>query len=502
MTTALPIQLEPRTDETWHSFLTRTAAAHDCTVSTLALHLGVRDAHGNWPAYYGIKVAGDWAGRASAVLGLTVPDLRAMHLEALDQVALDLRPLGGQPGIQTTRRAAHASWVHLSGSSYCPRCLAEDPSWRLSWRLPWTTVCLHHQLLLVSACPDCGGIAGRNNRYNASVPARTALTPDGRLCEQPRTGTAVACAADLSQARAAVATTAARGRAELLASIIGGNRGTVVGTSYTALQTLQAWRHAIGLARHFEVADTDWGRLHRWGTPPRDPAVVDQLLAAAEPLVTAPDPGAAADVLDRWCSSAGIRSPNVDTFRRASLPSAGLQPVIDTLVRRNGRAHVLAQRRLSIEVVADMQHWTCDDVPQLVWSCALPPHLRTSRKPDQLILRTVVALIVARLRSGATDWATTAALLGLPSRRARGWTRHSFSSAHGPDLKGELIAAAHALARRLAEQPARGAWTDRPVLAGNGLSMFANAQTPTCRNDIPGGWCPCAAAATKETRNQ
>lgn len=502
MTTALPIQLEPRPDETWHSFLTRTAAVHDCTVSTLALHLGVRDTHGNWPAYYGIKVAGDWASRASVVLGRTVPDLRAMHLEVFDQVALDLRPLAGRPGIQTTRRAAQASWVHLSGSSYCPQCLAEDRSWRLSWRLPWTTVCRRHQVLLVSACPDCGGVPGRSHRYNGSAPARTAIGPDGRRCEQPRPGAAGVCTGDLSQAPGVAATTAARGRAELLASIIATKRGVVIGTSYTALQTLQGWRHAIGLARHFGVADTDWGRLHRWGTPPRDPAVVDQLLAAAEPLVTAPQPDAAADVLDRWCASAGIRSPHADTFRRASLSSAGLQPAIATLVRRNGRVHVLAQRRLSVDVVADMEHWTCEDVPQLVWPCALPPRLRTSRKPDQLILRAVVALILARLRSGATDWATTAVLLGLPAGRARGWTRHSFSSAHGPDLKGQLIAAAHALARTLAEQPDRGTWADRPVLAGNGLTIFTKAQAPACRNDIPDAWCPCASVAATETRNQ
>ncbi|WP_340537875.1 hypothetical protein [Nocardioides sp. GXZ039] len=301
---------------------------------------------------------------------------------------------------------------------------------------------------------------------------------------------------------AVAATAAARGRARLLATIIDRNRGVVVGTSYTALQSIQAWRHAIGLARHFGAVDTGWGRLHRWGTPPRDPAAVDQLLAAAAPLVTAPDPDAAADVLNRWCASAGIRSPHADTFRRASLSSAGLQPVIDTLVRRNGRAHVLAQRRLPIEVVADMQHWTCDDVPQLVWPCALPLRLRASRKPDRLILRAVVALILVRLRSGAPDWATTAALLGLPSQRACGWTRHSFSSAHGPELKGLLIAAAHALARRLAEQPAGGTWADRPALAGNGLTIFASAQTPACCNDSPGRWCPCSGVATTEVTDQ
>lgn len=490
----LPLALEPDPNETWHSYLVRRAAQHGCTVAALATNLGIRDTAGRWPAYYGIRVDDAWASPAAARLSLTVEQIRAMHLEAFDQRAVDLTDLDGAPGIATTRLVAHRLWIRLAGSAYCPQCVA-DGMWRVTWRLPWATVCPRHHTFLLALCPRCRGIPGTANTLHGSAPSRAEATPDGRLCERPaRSSPGKVCAFDLSTAAAPAADLPAVRRAELITEIITSGHGTVAGRPTPALEALRGWQHAICLARHFGRApEARWGSTHRWATPPADPREMDQLLAAAEPLVCAPDAATAADHFERWCWQAGHRTVNADTFARASKGSAALEPVIGALLRRRGRAHVLAQRRLDLDQVADLERWHADDVPQLVWACALPKTLQRSTKPDQLILRAVVAMILARIQTGATDWVTAGAFLGLPAHGSRQWTRYAFSSRHG-DLKDALIAAAHRLVPLLSRQPNGGMHAARPAVSGVGLAALAHAQAPECaRADPSATWCPCSS---------
>ncbi|NKQ57335.1 LysR family transcriptional regulator [Amycolatopsis sp. K13G38] len=47
-------------------------------------------------------------------------------------------------------------WRGLTGSRFCPRCLAENGNrWMLSWRLAWSFACTRHHILLRDTCPAC-----------------------------------------------------------------------------------------------------------------------------------------------------------------------------------------------------------------------------------------------------------------------------------------------------------------------------------------------------------
>jgi hypothetical protein len=282
-----------------------------------------------------------------------------------------------------------------------------------------------------------------------------------------------------------------------MAELVSGQRSPVAGVERTSLQALRAWQSAIGIAVRLGAVDAgDWGRTHRWANPPRDPDLVDRLLESVEPLVNAKEPESAADVLEGWLRSAGIGSPNANTFSRITQPSAALQPVIEEILSRRGRAHTLIQRRLVGQdgLALDQRGWGVDDVPQLVWPCALPEHLRHSTKPDQRILRAVVSMVLVRMCTDAKDWVEAGAALGFPPDKSRNWSRYAFAGRWG--LKGLLLERAELLGTHLARQPMQSHWSRRPRLVGNGLSAARRAQQPGCNREAKDNhWCPCAQSS-------
>ena len=97
------------------------------------------------------------------------------------------------PGMRRTPRW----WRQLSGSRYCPRCLAANGGrWMLAWRIPWAFACTGCQVLLADTCPDCGRRHRRTRTGQPRQPGRCDLTglplPPWR---PPRGGTA-ACTSD------------------------------------------------------------------------------------------------------------------------------------------------------------------------------------------------------------------------------------------------------------------------------------------------------------------
>lgn len=494
MNAPLPLPLQPGPDETWHSYLTRRAAQHHCTLAVLADHLSLREPQGRWPAYYGITITDSQANHSAHLLGLTPPQVHAMHLANYDQVAFDLAGLTASTGgIAQTRATAHASWIWLSGSTYCPTCLADSGgAWRRSWRLPWITTCLTHQCALIGACPRCGAVPGLGNQFHTSAPTRLQTPPDGTAC-QHREGRDI-CGTTLTHTTTTPATQERLRRTHQMQALTHGARGTVAGASHTPLATLRAWQAAIGWVTSHGLVDTrGWGRTHRWSNPPRDPDLTDTLLRTVEPLMNAPTLDEAAQVLHGWCRQAGIRTPDAHTFTRSTQPAAALQPVIDTLLARHGRAHTRLQR-LTHPNGQPLIHpgWDLDDIPQTAWPCALPPHLRGSTRPHELVLRAVMAMMVARIRTGHPDWAAAGADIGIPARHARCWTR--YVCAEKWHIKQPLVQAAADLAPHLPRQPQPHSWGDRGPVAGHGPSALRQAQQPGCRREDPAtAWCPCTA---------
>lgn len=496
---AIPLRVEPLEDEAWHSYLVRTAVHNQCSLAELARHIGLSEAKGRWPGYHGVVLGADRAAVVSKALGLTAQEIQRMQLAHYDQLALDVRGLAAGEGIAGTRATVQSAWVWMAGSAFCPLCLSEtDGAWRLSWRLPWITTCLIHGVHLVGRCATCGAVPGLGNQFHTSAPTRLRVAPDGRRCPHPQPQ-GDTCGADLSAINRVAAETARLTRTQHFIALAAGERGLVAGADYTSLQTLRAWQSAIGIATRLGVVDSaGWGRTHRWANPPRDPDLVDRLLAAVQPLVGAATTEEAADVLSDWCDRAGIRSPHADTFAKITQSSAALQPVIDELLRRHGRAHTLIQRRLTRPDGSGVAgaNWDMDDLPQLVWPCALPSSLQQHKRPDQRILRAAIALILARWRNNSADWAAAGALLGMPPTKARTWTRYAFSDRWG--LKASLLHAAEHLQALLPEQIDRHAWRDRPTLQGHGLVALCWAQQPSCRlQDPTSPWCPCTATISR-----
>ena len=136
----------------------------------------------------------------------------------------------------------------------------------------------------------------------------------------------------------------------------------------------------------------------------------------------------------------------------------------------------------------DATTWGADDIPQLVWPCALPDDLRESTRPDQRILRAVVSMILVRMCSDAKDWVEAGAALGFPPDKSRNWTRYVFAARWA--LKADLVAAAEHVVRRLPHQPRVTTWHVRGEVNGFGANGLAGAQSPACGHST-GSWCPC-----------
>ncbi|WP_255506077.1 TniQ family protein [Mycolicibacterium sp. 018/SC-01/001] len=90
------------------------------------------------------------------------------HLEAQRMT------LAGLMCVRAGARLPHS--IHLPGSRFCPKCLAQrDGRWRTWWWLRWGFACVDHACLLVSDCPACG----RNQRVR---PHPREVIPNPSLC--------------------------------------------------------------------------------------------------------------------------------------------------------------------------------------------------------------------------------------------------------------------------------------------------------------------------------
>lgn len=486
----LPLALEPAPGEALVSYLTRRAAQHGCTLATLGDHIGLRQ-RGYWPGLLGVRIDSGLAGHVADPLGLHPGAVRTMHLSRYDQQAFDLTGLTHRSDLPAIRAVSTRHWVRLSGSSFCPPCLTTDGAWQVRWRLPWSTTCPDHDVFLVRHCPSCRHVPGTNNRLRGSAPARVDAPTDTRLCLYPVDGDV--CGTDLTTAPTQRAPKAALDRDKAFTTVFETGRGTVAGADQTALRTVRAWQSAIGLALHLGVTTVPGWGAHRGSEPPPDPVTMHRLLTVTAPVIDAVTVPEAAEVVSGWCTQAGVQSPDAHTFARGMQSAAALTPIADHVLATTGRAHTRLRRMSDL----DGQHripvleYDLDDIPQLVWPCALPEHLQGSTRPDVLILRAVVSMILVRMH-GTRTWAEAGTPLGLPATKARGWARYAFATPFGH--RQALLEAARATAPLLSSQPHRHAWAQRPPITGNGLTAFAAAQNSACRrSDLGASWCPCPA---------
>jgi hypothetical protein len=192
---AIPVRLPPLPGEALDSWLEAYADL---------LHVSVRDifdfAGVDWGRVNGDQRTGKpWLCRLdepdlaalSAATGVPAATLAGMTLARYQGTGL--AEATAPPGMRRTPRW----WRQLSGSRYCPRCLAFNGGrWMLAWRIPWAFACAGCQVLLADTCPDCGRRHQRTRTGQPRQPGCCDLTglplPPFR---QPRGGT-FSCTSD------------------------------------------------------------------------------------------------------------------------------------------------------------------------------------------------------------------------------------------------------------------------------------------------------------------
>lgn len=495
-TPGVAIRVEPATDEAWDGYLHRVADAHRCSVQALADQIGLRVA-GRWPAFHGVALSPAVTERVAERLGLTPWQVADMQLTRYDQIAVDLSGLDYGDTFVAARTVARRGWIILTGTRFCPVCLADDGVWRLAWRLPWITCCPRHRLLLAHACVRCGAMPGTGRVIRMTRPARAHLVADRRCCTHPGSVAYSTCLAWLPDTTARTATDTQLAYSAATRELLSRQTGTVAGVDWPALAVFRAWQAAACLALAFGVATSSEhppGRS-RWLTTPRDSAVMAGLHGAALELCTPESADEAADVLLGWCRHAGIRTPSPGTVRDAAPTLPALRPVVHAALRSTGRAHSILIRNLALldgQERIRVTDFDIDDIPQLVWPCALPAELRTASKPSTDLIRAVTALTLARI-AGAASWAQAGQALGWSDTQATQWVRYVFRSGHH-GLRTAITHAALTIAPLLARQPRRRRWAARPVLDGSTPRQLALAQRPDCSAGGGQAWCPCWAA--------
>ena len=192
---AIPVRLPPLPGEALDSWL--EAYAH-------LLHATVRDifdfAGMDWD-----RINGDQRTGKPWLHQLDEPDLAALSIatgvppETLAGMTLDLYQGTGlaevtaPPGMRRTPRW----WRQLSGSRYCPHCLAANGGrWMLAWRIPWAFACTGCQVLLADTCPDCGHRHRRTRTGRPREPGRCDLTGLPLPPWHPPRGATAACTSD------------------------------------------------------------------------------------------------------------------------------------------------------------------------------------------------------------------------------------------------------------------------------------------------------------------
>ena len=127
----------------------------------------------------------------SAVTAVPAATLAGMTLARYQGTGL--AEVTAEPGLPRTPRW----WRQLTGSRYCPRCLAANGGrWMLAWRIPWAFACTGCQVLLADTCPGCGRRHQRTRTGQPRQPGRCDLTGLPLPPWRPPRGATVACTSD------------------------------------------------------------------------------------------------------------------------------------------------------------------------------------------------------------------------------------------------------------------------------------------------------------------
>ena len=148
----LPALVDLAPGEALDAYLERVADANYLTTARLIEM--VRAGHDTTTAYLMLAPTRATLERIARLTGADAAALQNATLAAYDGTSLDLRGL--DPAHQSSFRSISArGWIPGHGTQICPTCLADGGIWRITWRLPTTTVCRAHGTYLLATCPGC-----------------------------------------------------------------------------------------------------------------------------------------------------------------------------------------------------------------------------------------------------------------------------------------------------------------------------------------------------------
>jgi len=396
-----------------------------------------------------------------------------------------LAPDVARPSAALLSREASRRWYFISGSRYCPKCLASDGTWRTAWRLPWSLVCPTHQVLLADKCPQCGGWPRSGRGGTAAQRRIDERVRVPHLCHLPRGETlgrgSEQCGTNLGE------NTTRKSDADedringALDAALVGQTVTIAGVALSGSQAVTAWQELTLITAHLLNERRSRTRL----SPPRDTETSARWLKTADTVASAESTAHAVDRLHSLFSEQRVQVDKNWLRDRLPRKSSPLTQLYDEFLRGEGR--VSTQLRRSRQQSLGLFRVTEEQIPQLFWSCGLPKDLMHVRgKPSPRMRAVFVSLALARVLTG--DWATAASALELPPHKGRQWSRY-------------VIASIPRETRRLVNTEILNTLpllTDAPraerVSIRTTEQLLQVSLTPCITENGKQSWCPCIAA--------
>lgn len=419
----LPTRIAMAPGEALDSYLERVARANDLLTQDLFRILTeAHESECSTAAFMMTKPDGALIDRVARLTGLTSNAILRATLTRYDHGRpLNLDGLNPREH-ETFRKVVSRGWFPAHGTQACPECLFDSGVWQLSWRLPFSAVCLQHGTHLVGRCAGCG-VRFRSRRHNPFRP----VLGDDQPCGNPLGGFEYCGHSVVTE----VATTASDGALRAgrrIADAVEGAGTNVLDGVRTPTEYLTELKNLTTLLLHLasqphERHIADWAqavqheaiaracelRGPRWGIRPPEDAVVRGLaLAEADWVLSQSDPDAAVRRLSEWFDLI----PNTRGGPRGWLVNRTvMSPLLSWLV-----IQVLSARR---HIGLQLDH---QDVPSPLPLPAIPQLLdeQTYRRHFAGMLATqegtgrlYASLCLARARKPGSSWSAAAKYIGL-----------------------------------------------------------------------------------------
>lgn len=167
----------PLDDELFSNWLVRLARANSLKLKTFSRKkLGLKQDF--WRHDVDRHANREIAARVAKITGVSEERAFATTLAAYEGTLYEKHTsIGPQKWLLPIGKGS--VWT-LHGQQFCPRCLADDtiPYFRRKWRLSLSFACVAHHVMLMDACPKCGGTVSfhRGDFHHLTLPETSNVT--------------------------------------------------------------------------------------------------------------------------------------------------------------------------------------------------------------------------------------------------------------------------------------------------------------------------------------